>query len=163
MKSSFRIVIDASVARSAGETDAVDSVNARRVLEEIRKICHRMVLTPYLEKEWETHRSRFAKAWQASMVSKRKVEVVPDPSDDDPLQQIPRLPVFSPKKAKAVRKDLHLLSAAFQTDRLILSQDESLKNDLRLAETASPQLKKLRWLNPREQDCVQRLRTSRRR
>jgi len=70
---SRRIVVDASVARSAGETSHPDSVLCREFLLAILKICHRVVLTPEIEREWRRHASRFSLRWLASMRSRRKV------------------------------------------------------------------------------------------
>jgi len=55
---SRRIVVDASVARSAGETSHLDSVLCREFLQAMLKICHRVVLTPEIEREWRKHASR---------------------------------------------------------------------------------------------------------
>jgi hypothetical protein len=75
---SRRIVVDASVARSAGETSHPDSTLCREFLLAMLKICHRVVLTPEIEREWRQHASRFSMRWLATMRSRRKaVDVHP--------------------------------------------------------------------------------------
>src|SRR5690606_39247163 len=71
-KMSRRIVVDASVARSAGSTEHPASVASRQFLQEMLAICHRVVMTDEIEQEWKRHRSGFATSWLATMRSKGK-------------------------------------------------------------------------------------------
>jgi len=75
-KISILLVIDASVARAAG-TENATSPTAQACcafLKAVLEICHRMVMTPEIKKEWDKHESRFAKKWRSTMIAKKKLE-----------------------------------------------------------------------------------------
>ena len=74
-KKSKRLVIDASVARSAGGEDAIASQakGCRDFLTVVLTICHSVTVTSEIQEEWNRHRSNFARRWLVSMYSKRKV------------------------------------------------------------------------------------------
>jgi hypothetical protein len=73
-KNSQRLVIDASVARSAGDKDATypQSVHCREFLLAVLDICHQIVMTPAIKAEWDKHQSKFALMWRRQMVAKKK-------------------------------------------------------------------------------------------
>ncbi|HLG99155.1 MAG TPA: hypothetical protein VKX49_22785 [Bryobacteraceae bacterium] len=52
-KISRRLVIDASVARSATMSNDSTSTACREFLQEVLRVCHRVVLTPEIEQEWQ--------------------------------------------------------------------------------------------------------------
>jgi hypothetical protein len=70
-KHSKRIVVDASVARSAGQSQHPTSSACRDVLDSMLSICHRVVFTQAILDEWAAHQSRYAVQWLAAMKSKR--------------------------------------------------------------------------------------------
>ncbi|NJN67655.1 MAG: hypothetical protein HC884_13555 [Chloroflexaceae bacterium] len=73
VKSSRQLVIDANVASAAGDKGTGPSKACRAFLEEVRKVCHRMVLTPAIKDEWDRHQSPFARRWRVAMQSKKKM------------------------------------------------------------------------------------------
>jgi len=152
---SKRLVIDASIARSAGgladftaslpplpddpDPDRYRSRRCRHILLAVLKICHRLVLTEDLREEWEKHRSRFSRRWLTRMVAKDKVET-PSVTTDRELQQAINdfargvsddFEVIAAYR-QAMQKDRHLLEAALASDELILSLNE--KDRRRFAE-----------------------------
>jgi hypothetical protein len=143
---SRRIVVDASVVRSAGETSHPESVLCREFLQAILEICHRVVLTPEIEREWRRHASRFSMRWLATMRSRRKVV------DTNPTITLALLldscPDLSGRRFEAVEKDCLLIDAALACDRLIASRDDKMRDLLRTAARDIEQLRGLVWVNP---------------
>jgi len=70
---SRRLVIDASVASAAGQTQHPTSFRSREFLEEVLKISHRAVMTAALTEEWDRHQSLYAARWRAEMRSRNKI------------------------------------------------------------------------------------------
>jgi hypothetical protein len=145
-KMSRRIVVDASVARSAGETSHPDSVLCREFLLAILKICHRVVLTPETEREWHRHASRFSMRWLATMRSRRKVV------DANLTFTLASLLGGSPDlvgpRFDAVEKDCLLVDAALACDGLIVSRDDKMRAIPRTVARDIEQLQGLVWVNP---------------
>jgi hypothetical protein len=72
---SKRLVIDTSIARSAGGPDATypTSKRCRDFLQDVLAFRHRVVMTADIREEWHRHRSRFARAWLVSMYARKNV------------------------------------------------------------------------------------------
>jgi hypothetical protein len=58
-KMSRQIVVDASIARSAGDGIHPASQMSRQFLLDMMTICHRVVTSPDITLEWQKHTSRF--------------------------------------------------------------------------------------------------------
>lgn len=137
------LVVDASVVRSAGETQHPMSSSCRNCLEAIRRICHRVAATPAIREEWKNHMSRFSRKWLRSMAARRK-----------PLQSVAATPIdldvagLSKGDQEAIEKDRGLLEAAFSADRVIVTRDDALCSVL----VKTPQGRKIKdaitWINP---------------
>lgn len=157
-------MIDASIAHSAGSGTAFDqtSINCREFLRGVLRICHKMVMTPKLQKEWERHQSNFSTDWRNSMESKGKVfwpEVASIPSVTPDIELAARsLLGSSPGKVRGAVKDSLLVEAALAADKTIVSLDEKARglfSDL-IAEFAP--LKEIVWVNPDRVDSEEPLR-----
>jgi len=149
-----RLVIDASVARAAGETNHPISKACRDTLSEILTACHKMVTTKAILAEWEKHRSRFSIKWQASMVAKKKFFRVDDPQNDS-LRKIIDSLELNDKEIAAIQKDIHLIEATIATDKTIISCDQALRDILAKAYQNLELLKELLYVNPtKESDEV---------
>lgn len=125
-KMSRRIVIDASVARSAGTTEEhPTSRRCRQFLGAVLEICHHMVFTEEVEQEWKKHRSPFAIRWQATMESKRKVDRITAQLDIRPgiLSAL-----TTEARRAAMLKDAHLVAAAMASDGVIASGDKKARS-----------------------------------
>jgi hypothetical protein len=150
-KASAALVVDASVARAAGETEDRVSSACRSFLQEILRICHRVVMTPEISQEWNKHRSNFAFRWRASMTARKKV-VRPCPVEDAGLRQMIRSLQLRDNVREAILKDIHLVEAAFATEQTIASLDEIVRGHLRQISGSVRSLKSLVWVNPIKDD-----------
>ena len=72
-KGGRRLVIDADVARSAGETEYAVSSACRQFLDAVTEYRHRVVITPELQNEWREHASRYPNRWLRRMYARRLV------------------------------------------------------------------------------------------
>lgn len=147
-KMSRQIVVDASVARSAGDGVHPTSRMSREFLLDMMTICHRVVVSPDITAEWRNHASRFTVGWLAAMRSKGKVvKVIPD-LEFDIRARILSCTDFQPGQIDAMEKDILLLEAAITTDRVVASSDRKVRE---LFATASAQVKEIAnvtWVNP---------------
>jgi len=132
---SRRFVIDASVASAAGFTMHDESRRCREFFQAVLRISYHAVMTPSLRAEWKLHRSLFAARWLAEMTSKRKVEDIADLPNELLRRQAPA--------RRSVQKDLYLVEAALNTDRIVISLDELARGELALAAAAE-----VMWVNP---------------
>jgi hypothetical protein len=132
---SRRLVIDASVASAAGQTLQPASRRCREFLRTVLRICHRTTMTPRLREEWRRHQSLFAKAWLAEMRSRAKAEDVADVRNEEMRDQAPGTP--------SAQKDLHLIEAALNSDRIVISLDDRAR-----AELSVPAAAEVMWVNP---------------
>jgi predicted nucleic acid-binding protein len=156
-KISRLLAIDASVARAAGGENAkyFTSKHCRDFLQAVLKICHRMVMTPEIKKEWDKHESRFAKKWRSTMIAKKKLEYRQQPETGF-IQETRSLlwDVFdklaeTDKQREEMFKDLHLIEAALDTDKRIISLDDNTaRKFFALGSDELDQLKDIVWVNP---------------
>ena len=146
------LVIDASVARSAGKTENPRSQKCRRFLRWVLKYCHRLVLSNDLQQEWTKHESSFTRHWRVAMEQKGKV-VKLGRLDSGTLQN--RIDALKIQKApkRAMKKDALLVVAAQAADRTVVSLDNEARD---LFQKHANQLKTPRgiiWRNP-EKDAI---------
>ena len=145
------MVIDASVARSAGSTDHHRSRDCREFLQWLLRHCHRLAISADIEKEWKKHQSNFTLKWRVAMEQRGKVQNL-GPIDCGRLKnRIQALDLQKPSQQRLMQKDALLVVAAQATDRVIVSLDNAAR-DL-FAEHAK-QLRTprgLRWRNPAEE------------
>lgn len=144
-KPSLVLVIDASVLRSAGETEHPVSKACRDCLYAIREICHKVFLTPALNEEGKRHASQLSREWLLSMWSRRKViRGTTTPSLDIDTEGL------TPSERDALDKDRHLLEAALTADRVIVTRDTNIMSILAKTRKGARLLRDLRWINPCE-------------
>jgi hypothetical protein len=107
---SRRMVVDASVARGSGgeDTEFPDSKYCRDLLLAIRRVGHRLVMTPEIAAEWDRHQSRFALTWRTSMAKMGNVVVLDAVAVCALREELPGLSLGTGVRA-AILKDLHLL------------------------------------------------------
>lgn len=144
------IVIDASVARSAGRTDHDRSRACREFLRWVLKYCHHLVINADIDKEWKNHASAFARAWRVAMVQKGKVNDLGHQDCGTLKNRIEGLQL-NKSSLRAMQKDAFLVVAAQAADRVIVSLDNVACN---LFEQHATQLKTPRgitWRNPEEE------------
>jgi hypothetical protein len=133
----LRLVIDASVARSAGETEHPVSSLCRNFLKAVLDSTaqFQVVMSHDILTEWKRHRSRYSLRWQKTMTAKRRVVTLEIPR----LQQL-RQKMITPEMVK----DVHLLEAALATDKRIASGDDTARGFYR----GIPHVRMVLWINP---------------
>jgi hypothetical protein len=143
MKKKKLLVVDASVARAAGNSEHPISSACRQILTDILEICHSVALNPELRQEWNHHQSRFTRKWRASMAARRK-----------PLHDISTAPCgldldrFDEKNRAAIEKDLHLLELALATDKEIITLDTALSIALKSQSSGVRLHDRISWIDP---------------
>ena len=80
------MVVDASVARSAGRTDHDRSRACREFLRWALKYCHHLAINADVEREWKKHQSDFTRKWRIDMEQKGKVNHL-GPQDCRPVEE----------------------------------------------------------------------------
>lgn len=143
------LVIDTDIAHSAGGVDArhPTSKSCRDFLSATRDSGHKVVTTRALKEEWSRHQSRFATLWFASMVARKKVCRVNAPADETLRGKVEEVAPGENKRA-AMLKDIHLVEAAFQADKIVISMDETVRHCFHEAARKVGVLKQIAWVNP---------------
>lgn len=146
---SYRLVIDASIARASGGEAAVHptATCTRNFLLNVLEICHKAVMTPEIGAEWDRHQSSFARKWRRSMVARRKLIVIDSVGRDDLRRQIDQ-GVSSDNDKAAMLKDFHLVEAAIATDRRIVALDDEVRTLLSKESLMVSELRDVVWVNP---------------
>lgn len=158
-KTSVALVIDASVARAAGQTEHLVSSACRAFLQEVLTICHRVVMTTEISREWHEHRSNFAYGWFSSMTARKKV-VRSEQVENAPLRRAVRSLELEDSSEQAVLKDIHLVEAALATDKTVVSIDDSARTLLRGIASRVVSIRPVVWVDPTKEneDAVEWLR-----
>jgi hypothetical protein len=146
-KMSRLLVVDADVARSAGQTNHPTSMASREFLQAVRGICHRLAFGRQLAAEWKIHCSRYTFVWLASMQSKGKIVELASSDVPDLRGAVEDLNI-SEKDRDTILKDVHLVEAALAADRAIVSRDDVARSLLRRIAGVMPPLRSIVWVNP---------------
>ena len=141
-----RLVIDADVAKSAGESEHLTSRACRKFLEAVLNVGHRVVMTDAIREEWHRHMSPYSRKWQTRMWGRRRVDFIEGERDEQLRQRIDGA-VTRDQKA-IVAKDIHLIEAAIATDRLITSRDKRARRAFGDAADAMSELRRVVWVDP---------------
>jgi hypothetical protein len=140
------LVIDACVARSAGETEHPVSSCCRKCLLAVQESGNFLVMTPEIAAEWKRHKSRFATTWRASMTARKRVIWLKD-SALPSLRK--RAGKFNESRCRAViDKDLHLVEAALASHRTIVSRDGRAGACFRLFAKTEASIRDVAWICP---------------
>lgn len=146
---SRRIVVDASIARSAGTTENPVSVRCREFLQTMLQVCHRVVMTPDLMREWRRHQSKFATGWLGAMQRRGKViTVIPDSDSQTLLAVAIQRADLTKKQEDALTKDCLLVVAAWEADHLIASRDDRVRKLFASLNSHVDGISSLIWVNP---------------
>lgn len=144
-KHSRLLVVDASVAHSAGGTENPMSSCCREALLAILKICHRLVMTEAIREEWRRHASDLATKWLASMYARKKVHWCNAVRLSHVDEACARLSVA---EQDGLRKDLLLLEAACAADGIIVTRDDTIQAIWRKCHDRLGVPKPITWINP---------------
>jgi hypothetical protein len=150
-KSSKRLVIDTSVARGAGGEDAVhpQSKDCRDFLLAVLSVCHKIVVNPEMKKEWDGHESKFFRKWRVQMVAKGNFIFI-DKDDESFLDikaQIESL-AKTYENREAMEKDCFLLELALAHDKIVISNDEKVRNLFQEISAQVIGIRGVNWINP---------------
>lgn len=147
MKNRRRVVVDASVARAAGDvTTHPTSTQCRETLLAVDGLS--AVFCENLQKEWGKHGSRFAKLWFLKMVQERRVHyVVPYKKVAEIRAFIEELQVTNAERV-AMLKDAHLLSAALASDKIVIALDERVRRYFSGMAASYNPIRSIQWSNP---------------
>lgn len=141
-----RLVIDADVGGSAGESEHPVSRACRLFLEAVRKFGHHVVMTTAIWDEWRRHQSGFSQKWLVQMTGGRSVHWCDAGRDASLRSRIAG--AVAVDRQPAADKDAHLIEAALSTDRLVASRDERARGIFRDAAGGVRELKPIVWVNP---------------
>jgi hypothetical protein len=157
-KPSRRLIIDASVARSATMSQDSTSTACREFLQEVLTVCHQVILTHEIEREWQyvalqirsradEVRSRFLVGWMFAMGRKGKL-LHPHVGSDATLRQKINHLGLPGQARQAISEDLHLIEAALATDLIVVSRDDEVHGLLRGITSSCSEIRKVVWCNP---------------
>jgi hypothetical protein len=144
-----RLVIDACVARAAGNENATfpASKDCRDFLHSMLGLSHQIVRTTEIWDEWKKHKSNYAKTWLSSMVAQRRVfqiTVCPDSA----LRTFVCSKTVTEANSKTMLKDCHLVEAAKQADNTVVSTDQEVRLLFSQVTNGVGWLKATVWVNP---------------
>ena len=146
-KSNKAMVIDASVARSAGTREHPVSKRAREFLHVFMASDNSVVTTPDIQAEWKKHQTILAQKWLATMIAKKRrvhLNNVTQPNLRDQLT----LACGEPDKLAAMEKDLLLVEAAVATDQCVISCDNKVRRYFGEMCEHIPLFQEVLWVNP---------------
>jgi hypothetical protein len=146
---SKRLVIDADVLRASGGEKATHprAKGCRDFLQEVLSLCHRVVMTPEIGKEWRKHRSDFVREWRFSMEARKKVCRVEPPANEVLLDKIEKT-ATNEKALEDMQKDFHLLEAAMATDQTVISLEKTVRKHFTQAAQRVGEIRDIVWVNP---------------
>lgn len=151
-KNSKLMVVDTCVARACGTGEGEDSKAARQFLNEMKDICHRVILTRALLEEYRKHtpRNRYFTQWMAAMMARKKAPLLEAP-EDLPLKQALQSWDAPEERKRIAQKDTLLVNAARVADRIIVSYDNRARQAFAECADATrcPSLTDLVWINPK--------------
>lgn len=142
-----RLVIDADVLHSAGESDHPISSACRTFLETVFNVGHCVVITDAIQEEWRRHSdSRITRIWRRRMYG-RRLFIWFQGEEDKILRGRINAAVDSDHKG-IVNRDVHLIEAAIATDRLVTSRDETARGAFKIASNDIREIVEIVWVNP---------------
>jgi hypothetical protein len=143
------LVIDASVARAAGDVKATfdTAVKCRDFLSNVYLICHKVVMSPEIRAEWSKHSSRFTRKWHKNMMARKKVVTIDITITHNLTNKINKLKLSANDKA-AMLKDVPLLTAALATDKAVISLDDNARRLYRDSVKNIGVYSSINWVNP---------------
>lgn len=146
-----KLVIDASIANSAGKTEHPISKSCRNTLDCVLQCGYLIVMTPDIFTEWKNNTSKFSIVWLSSMVARKKVFRIKIEQNSLLRERLEDMD-FSEKNKNAVIKDVHLVEAALETDKIVISGDDMARNLFRSASRSIGEIKQIIWVNPIHDD-----------
>lgn len=147
---SRRLVIDVSVANTAGpprEDQPDPSRSCAAFLDAVRQSDHLLVMTQDIEREWDASDADYATRWRSAMVSIGKVHFSRAVADSELRAKI-KGSVRGASEQQGMLKDAHLIEAAVDTDRRVVSCDDTVRRLYRRVAQRVDDLREIVWVNP---------------
>lgn len=155
----YAIVVDASVARAAGESGKPEPEACRRALLAIKENDHRLAMSKQIRDEWMRLRSNrpvpyaslFAQRWLAAMQSAGRVQMVKLTRNSRLRQRCLNTLTNNPHTqnlALAVAKDFHLVETALKADQRVLSRDQRIVGHLAHLKNTASVICMIMWVHP---------------
>ena len=144
------LVIDTDIARAAGggNTQREPSKSCRIFLVTVlERTEHKVVLTRAIQEEWNKHQSIATLAWRRTMIAQKRMCLIDAPADAQLRRKVEHY-ASSDNKARAMLKDIHLIEAAHQADKIVISMDETVRNCFREVTHKIRLLAFIAWVNP---------------
>lgn len=151
------LVVDADVGAASGIARRPPAPECLRALQTILEVRLRVAFTPQLRAEWKSHASRQAKRWLKQMHGRKLVLRALSPSDSSVLRPGGALANLdavidrqftAPGERVAVRKDIHLVSAAVECIAPVLSRDDRARRRFAGLCGMCRGLRTVEWANP---------------
>lgn len=163
---SRRLVVDASIAGSAGKEKPANTVllvstpkNCRDVLNAVRRLGFSITMTPEIIKEWDDHQGSFALAWRVAMRTAGRVEMRASCHDETLRNSILSMAEQKVGNVKITHdvclimlKDCHLLEAALATDNIVIALDEKARKPMKITAQVVEDIRPVVWVNPDKVD-----------
>lgn len=143
-------MIDADIAHATGDGTSQSTISRdcrHFMYTMLEETMHKVVLTKEIQEEWKEHQSRATLKWRSTMIAQKRVCIVQVPRDQALHQHIDQY-AQSKKSQLAMSKDVHLVEAALQADKVVISMDEVVRGCFRHLSQQAHQLKQLIWVNP---------------
>jgi hypothetical protein len=142
------LVIDASVARAAGEVSMhPTSRGCREFLKAVLLHGHRMAMTDDIQAEWNKHQSRYARGWRTSMVARKRIEFV-EVAPHLTLEKRVVRAVADDFLVAIIDKDRRLIEAALVTEKRVTSLDDHVRKHLQHHLSRLAEVRLICWVNP---------------
>jgi len=138
-------VVDASVACAAkSDSPSSTAVRCADVLQVIFECGHYAVFSKTLSDEWLDHQSGFSAAWYAAMLQNGRVLF----SKRQLPQLRERLIEVSPDRLQEIDEDFHLLEAALDYGRTVLSRDVRSHKLFSISARTVEDIRDILWQDP---------------
>ena len=81
------------------------------------------------------------------MIAQKRVRLLDVPADEELRRRVEQA-TTNEKKCEAMLKDIHLVEAAFQADKIVISMDETVRQCFHETTRRVGVLKQIAWVNP---------------
>lgn len=155
----YAIVVDASVARAAGESGKPEPEACRLALLAIKNNNHRLAMSQQIRDEWMRARSGrlvpyaslFALQWLTDMQRAGRVQMVKLARSSQLRRRCLNALAHNPHTqnlVSAIAKDFHLIETALKTDQRVLSLDQKIVGHLAHLKNTTGAICAVMWVHP---------------
>ena len=148
-KRSLRLVIDADISRACGDSGSPRAAAASIFLNNVRSVCHHVVVTAAITREWDRHESGFFAKWRRAMANRGKIDEIEQPSSRRLRAQLRQVDLGTRQLQEAL-KDAHLLEAAQVADKIVCSFDVAALGYFRRVCDRAEWVGEIAWVSPDE-------------